>query len=196
TIAGFVTPANNGIFPCTASTNTTITLTNPNGVSETNPATATLTLTLTAVQANGTYIGTILGGGSNNWAGYAITIKGFTNPSNNGTFVCTASTGSSLTLMNSGAIAETATAQALVLGQAVTDSNGNLEVATASGTSGSTTPPWNITPGGTTSDGTQAIFIKQTAQANGAVGKSAVATFGSNVVAGDSLVVFVSANLA
>jgi len=196
TIAGFVTPANNGVFPCTASTNTTITLTNANGVSETNPATATLTLTLTSVQANGTYLGTILGGGSNGWSGYAITVKGFTNPSNNGTFVCTASTGSSLTLMNNSAIAETTTAQALVLGQAVTDSNGNLEVATASGTSGSTTPPWNISPGGTTPDGTQAIFIKQTATASAGVGKSAVATFGTNVTAGDSLVVFVAANLA
>jgi len=36
--AGFTHAGNNGIFPCTANTTTTMTLTNPNGVAETAPA--------------------------------------------------------------------------------------------------------------------------------------------------------------
>lgn len=39
-------------------------------------------------------------------------------------------------------------------GQAIADSNGNLQVAAAAGTSGSAAPSWNSTIGGTTTDGT------------------------------------------
>ncbi len=39
----------------------------------------------------------------------------------------------------------------------IIDSNGNIEVSTTPGTSGSTPPIWNTTPGGTTSDGTDTL---------------------------------------
>jgi hypothetical protein len=39
----------------------------------------------------------------------------------------------------------------------ITDSNGNVEECTTSGTSGSSAPTWNATVGGTTSDGTGAL---------------------------------------
>lgn len=43
TVAGFTTGANNGLFPCTAASATTITLTNAGGVAETHAATGVLT---------------------------------------------------------------------------------------------------------------------------------------------------------
>lgn len=78
------------------------------------------TLTLSAVAINGVYTGTITGGGSNALAGYSFTVAGFVNSVNNGTFICTASTTTTLTLEQSNGdpintVAEThaATAQAL-----------------------------------------------------------------------------------
>ena len=45
--------------------------------------------------------------------------------------------------------------QAIVVGWAITDSNGNLQVCTTLGTTnGTAEPTWNINTGGTTSDGT------------------------------------------
>lgn len=40
------------------------------------------------------------------------------------------------------------------VGQEVYDSNGNVEIVTVAGSSGGTTPAWNATVGGTTTDGT------------------------------------------
>ena len=74
-------------------------------------------LTLTAVAASivnqAVYTGTITGGGSNAFVGQSFVIAGFTNASNNGNFICTASTTTTLTLVNEFAVAEThaATAQ-------------------------------------------------------------------------------------
>jgi len=76
-------------------------------------------LTLTGVAAasgeTAVYSGTITGGGSNAFAGQSFTIAGFENASNNGTFICTASTTGALTLVNEFAVAEThaATAQSI-----------------------------------------------------------------------------------
>jgi len=74
-------------------------------------------LTLTAVAApsvnQSVYTGTITGGGSNAFQGNSFVIAGFQNASNNGNFICVASTATTLTLVNEFAVAEThaATAQ-------------------------------------------------------------------------------------
>jgi len=73
-----------------------------------------LSLALTSVGAgNGVYQGTITGGAANAYIGYVFTITGFTNPQNNGTFYCTASTATALTLNGTVyTIAETASGTA------------------------------------------------------------------------------------
>lgn len=196
TIQNFVNSSNNGLFLCSGSTATTITVNNAAGTLETDPGTATPTLQITGVvsgTSSAVYSGNILGGGGNKYAGYAFTIEGFSNPTNNGTYLCTASTGVSITLFNIDAINETINANALLLGQAVTDSNGNLEVSTSTGTSGSTEPTWATGQGGTTSDGTQAIFIVQTAS-NSTSAATAAVTMPNNVTHGNSLLVFMVVN--
>ena len=106
-VAGFDTAANNGTFECVASTTTTLTLSNANGVLDTHAATATSTVG-TAV-----YTGTITGGGSNAFAGVTFDVAGFvTNPQNNGSFICTASSTTTLTLQNNAAVTETHAATA------------------------------------------------------------------------------------
>src|SRR6266436_4321801 len=61
------------------------------------------------------YNGTFPGGGSNGYVGLTFVVSGFvTNPnSNNGTFVCTASTTTTLTLNNKNGIAETVAASTI-----------------------------------------------------------------------------------
>jgi hypothetical protein len=70
------------------------------------------TLTLTKVSAAGVYTGTITGGTGNAYKGFVFVVSGFTNLANNGTFFCTASTTTTLTLINTAAIAETNAATA------------------------------------------------------------------------------------
>ncbi len=107
TIAGFTNAANNGIFTATASSATTITLVNVNALAETHAATAQ------ADQGTAVYTGTITGGGSNALAGQTFIVAGFvTNPTNNGTFIATASSTTTLTLENAFAVAETHAATA------------------------------------------------------------------------------------
>lgn len=67
------------------------------------------------------YTGTITGGGSNAFAGKTFSITGFTNSANNGDFVCTASTATTLTLSNSAGTAETHAAVASILNGTTTD---------------------------------------------------------------------------
>jgi hypothetical protein len=100
TIAGFVAhTVNNGTFICTASTTSALTLANAAGVAETQAATATSQSTI--------YAGTITGGGSNAFAGQTFVIAGFvTHTSNNGSFLCTASSGSQLILTNNAGVTE------------------------------------------------------------------------------------------
>jgi hypothetical protein len=73
-----------------------------------------ITLTSVAASSGGSavYEGTTSGGGSNAWEGYSFVVAGFENGPNNGTFVCTASTTSSITLHNNNAVAETHAATA------------------------------------------------------------------------------------
>lgn len=70
--------------------------------------------TLTAVAASSgsspvtaVYTGTITSGGSNAYAGRLFVITGFVNAVNNGSWLCTASTTTTLTLRNAAAVAET-----------------------------------------------------------------------------------------
>ena len=46
---------------------------------------------------------------------------------------------------------------------AIIDTNGNLQQVTTAGTSGSSTPSWNVTPGGTTTDGSVTWTLIETA---------------------------------
>lgn len=92
---------------CTASTTTTLTLINASAVAETHAATAT------AVEGTAVYTGTITGGGSNALAGQSFVIAGFVaTATNNGTFIATASSTTTLTLANPAAVAETHAATA------------------------------------------------------------------------------------
>jgi len=105
-IAGFANAVNNGTFAVTASTTTTLTVVGVNQVAETHAGTAT------GVEGTAVYTGTITGGGSNALAGQDFTIAGFTTAANNGTFLCTASSTTTLTLRNIAAAAETHAATA------------------------------------------------------------------------------------
>lgn len=92
TVTGFTNAANNGTFTCISSTGTSLTLNNPAAISETHAATAV----------------------SNNvFAGYNFIVTGFTNPFNNGTFSCAASSTTALTLNNPNGQAETKVASAM-----------------------------------------------------------------------------------
>jgi hypothetical protein len=60
------------------------------------------------------YTGTITNGAliTNMWQGYYFIVTGFTNSANNGTFLCSASTATTLTLVNATGVAETHAATA------------------------------------------------------------------------------------
>jgi hypothetical protein len=58
------------------------------------------------------YTGTITGGATNAYLNQKVTVTGFTNSANNGTFTCTASTATTLTLSNAAGVAETHAATA------------------------------------------------------------------------------------
>ena len=77
-------------------------------------------LALTSVSASGggvaVYHGTFPDGGSNSYVGLFFQVTGFTGSNNNGTWVCTASTTTTLTLQNTQATAETTNAIAVTSG--------------------------------------------------------------------------------
>jgi DNA/RNA endonuclease YhcR with UshA esterase domain len=64
------------------------------------------------IQGSAVYTGTITRGASNGLRGKAFTVAGFTNVLNNGTFLCMASTATTLTLNDAYAVAETHAATA------------------------------------------------------------------------------------
>ena len=68
---------------------------------------ATLTEVANAAGGVTVYTGTISGGAANTLVGTTFIVAGFTNAANNGTFVVTASTATTLTLANAAGIAET-----------------------------------------------------------------------------------------
>ena len=116
---------------------------------------AVLTLTSVANASGGTtvYTGTITGGGSNAFAGNRFTVAGFTTGANNGTFVCTASTTTTLTLNNSAGVAETHAATATLtyaIGDVVTNNNGTwICTAAYTPTTASPAPPYEWLTTGT-----------------------------------------------
>ncbi|HMD16342.1 MAG TPA: hypothetical protein VKH18_06715 [Terriglobales bacterium] len=67
----------------------------------------TLTKVATSVGATAVYTGAITGGAGNAYAGFVFVVTGFTTLNNAGTFFCTASTATTLTLLNSAAVAQT-----------------------------------------------------------------------------------------
>lgn len=115
-IAGFVNGVNNGSFVCVASTTTTLTLVNEFSIAETHAGTAQ------DEQGTTVYTGTITGGGSNAFKGETFVVAGFATASNNGTFIATASTTTTLTLENPNGASEThaGTATAQESGNALT----------------------------------------------------------------------------
>jgi hypothetical protein len=70
-----------------------------------------LTNVAASIGTTAVYTGAI-NGGNNSYAGISFVVAGFTNVPNNGTFVCTASTATTLTLQNSAAVLETHAATA------------------------------------------------------------------------------------
>jgi hypothetical protein len=120
-ITGFTNLSNNGTFYIVSNTAFTITVNNPSAVVETH---ASINISALALTKNTAYSGSSVAAsvGStavytvpapalsaipNLYAGATFIVTGFTNLSNNGTFVCTASNANSLTLYNANAVAET-----------------------------------------------------------------------------------------
>jgi len=91
-ITGFVQPGNDGLRVTTNSSTGNLVVETAQGVPETHAGLAT---NLSAV-----YTGTIPGGANNAYAGYIFSVTGFGNNNNNGTYMCTASTSTTLTLTN------------------------------------------------------------------------------------------------
>jgi len=66
-----------------------------------------------------TYTGTFAGGSSNAYAGGSFTIAGFTNGGNNGSFICVASSPTTITLLNSAGVLESKVATAQLNGNMI-----------------------------------------------------------------------------
>ena len=98
-ITGFGTDGNNTSFTVVSNTTTTITGVTSTQANETNAGVATSGSTV--------YAGTITGGASNAYVGLKFTVAGFTNTANDGLFICTASTSTTLTLTNSKGVTAT-----------------------------------------------------------------------------------------
>lgn len=121
TIAGLTNLANNGTFYVTANGSFSFTLNNPSAIAETHAGTITVitpaikngsyTFTSVVASVGSTAVYTVtpssLSAIPNYYAGATFIVSGFTNLSNNGTFVCTASNQSTLTLYNANAVSET-----------------------------------------------------------------------------------------
>lgn len=92
-------------------------------------------LSLTSVAAasggNTVYTGVITGGGSNAFQDKSYTVTGFTNSANNGTFTCTASTTTTLTLNNASGVAETPTIPGFAQSYSSNIGLGTGQIATA-----------------------------------------------------------------
>lgn len=76
----------------------------------------TLTSVANASGGNTVYTGTITNGASSTYAGQPVVISGFTNAANNGTFMASASTASTVTVNNASGVAETHAASAIMQG--------------------------------------------------------------------------------
>lgn len=90
-----------------------------------------LSITSCANASAGTtvYNGTFPGGASNGLVGLVFSVNGFTtNTTNNGTYKATASTATTLTLLNSGGVAETISATAVTAGGVYKDNQDGTKV--------------------------------------------------------------------
>lgn len=113
-VATYTYSVTSGVAPTVGELITVINCLNGNGIfNVTNCSIATVTpnnstaLNLTSVNASGVYVGTITDGAGNTFAGNRFTILGFSNAANNGTFLCLASTSTTLTLQNINSVVET-----------------------------------------------------------------------------------------
>jgi len=84
----------------------------PLSLSLTPNASLQLTSVATSVGSTAVYTGTITGGANNAFAGDSFAVLGFVTSANNGTFLCVASTATTLTLNNASAVVETHVATA------------------------------------------------------------------------------------
>ena len=93
-------------------------------------STASFVLTATANASGGTtvYTGTITGGGSNNYAGLTFQVAGFDLLANNGTFFCTASSTTTLTLTNTLGVADTHAGTAISAGAVYWDEQNGSKI--------------------------------------------------------------------
>jgi hypothetical protein len=127
TVTGFAASSgvNNGTFLCTASTAIALTLVNAGATNETHAGAAALGGNYTGVISGGgvstsyaiasvvgstkTYTGVFTGGDNNAFQGQLFTVTGMvaSTGANNGTFVCLASTATTLVLANASATNET-----------------------------------------------------------------------------------------
>lgn len=188
-ISGFANPANNGIFSCTASTATSITLNNTLGVAQAAP---TYTLTVTAaLSASGgatvyLYSGTSYGNGANNaLAGLHLTVAGFGNASNNGSYVCVASSATTVLLANASGVAETHAATATTpLAKALAGinvTNGSTVQVLSNGIT-MALDPTNLTVGSTFATGSPDVEWAGPAGANSTTPAGASAIFRNSEV--------------
>jgi hypothetical protein len=92
-----------------------------------------LTLSAAANASGGAtvYTGTITGGTSNAYLGFQFVIVGFDNSANNGTFICTASSSTTLTLNNPNGVADShaATATGVSMGSALRIEGANYQIS-------------------------------------------------------------------
>jgi len=124
TVTGFVNASNNGVFIAVASTATTVTLANANAIAETHAG---------AVQG-GTAAYHSTSADSSIIVGDSVTIAGFTNSGNNGTFTVIATSASTVTVNNLASVVETNPAATL------NDVQNGTPVAVAVSVSGGTQP--------------------------------------------------------
>ena len=102
----------------------------------------TLSAVAASVGGSAVYTGTISDGAANALVGYKFQVAGFVGANNNGTFLCTASTTTTLTLSNAAATLETHAATATYSKVALTTASNNFLVGDTVTLSGFTTQTW------------------------------------------------------
>lgn len=134
--SGFLNAANNGTFTVTAATSAHIGVVNASAVNETPQTTfATVTGVTAATPTAGKadYAGTFTGGAAGAFNGGTITITGFANPGNNGTFTILTSTATDIVVTNANAVTE---ADPLVLAATAVVAAGGINTYTGTFTGG------------------------------------------------------------
>jgi hypothetical protein len=101
-----------------------------------------LTSVASSIGSSAVYTGTITGGAANALAGYYFQVAGFTTAANNGYFLCTASSGTTLTLSNAAAVAETHAATATDYVVSITTASNNFNVGDVVKLAGIVTETW------------------------------------------------------